>query len=163
MSDEGSWGALKSIGEAAWTVLKDGKPSISGKAASFGAIPAKAEWTELTGARGGSSPVKIFTPGALWGNNVDIQATIHFQYGATFHGGGAYLPSITVEPTHVYVAWGFTVNLDVQMAGPWNAGTDRAPIAAVRATLTANISTLLRSDTLVVALEIHGDGSLTPG
>jgi hypothetical protein len=165
MSPALKWGGrFKDAGDALWKMLKENKPEASGHGITFDVIPEEASWSDLVGGRDGVKEVRLLTDGMVWGTGVDVLVTIRYRYGALFHGYGAFLPSVTVELTHVLPAWNFSVDLDVQKAPPWNLASEEAPLAAVRLTFTTNVSwgvgggTKLGSEIRATTVQIQGNG-----
>jgi hypothetical protein len=157
------WGVIEKAGEFAWTVLKDGKPTAEAHSAHFRAVPQGVDFTQLENAQNGTWSVEFWSTNLYGVRVVDLKATVHFEYGATYKGGGAFLPSIMVEAAHVSVLWGFSLDFEAHFGDPTNVSQEHnKPIAAVQLNLVAKISSFLKTEVLTVPVEIRGDGQVIP-
>jgi hypothetical protein len=156
------WGAIEKAGESTWDVVKEGKPTAEAHSDHFRAVPQGVDFTQLENAQMGTWGVEFWATNLYQVRVVEVKATVHFEYGATYKGGGAFLPSIMVEPTHVSVLWGFAVDLEVKFSDPTNVGEHNKPIAAVELALTAKVSSFFQTEITTVPVEIRGDGQVLP-
>jgi hypothetical protein len=156
------WSAIEKAGETFWTVLKDGKPTAEAHSDHFRAVPQGVDFTQLENAQLGTWDVEFWATNLYQVRVVELKATVHFEYGATYNGGGAFLPSIMVDPTHVSVLWGFGADLDVKFGDPTNVGEHNKPIAAVELALTFKVSGFFQTEINTVLVEIRGDGQVLP-
>lgn len=130
--------------EKTWKVIEGNKPTADIKTARANAVPKVDDWTNLANAQGpretswyqkmtNSLPVS-------WGDIViDFDLRLRYTYGATYNGGGLYIPNIWIDIEDTYVAWFHDLKLTLVAKDPENAGTDKAPLARIPITITGTL------------------------
>ncbi|CAF3433041.1 unnamed protein product [Rotaria socialis] len=91
---------------------------------------------------------------------VQFTYALQFTYGGSLDGKGAYLDRVTVIPSRISVAWGFTFNASIQIASVHNVGTRDDPIAAVNLELhyrLEGLNVVERTE----SFHVRGDGQYT--
>jgi hypothetical protein len=156
------WGVIEKAGEFAWNVVKDGKPNAEAHSAHFRAVPQGVDFTQLENAQLGKWDHEFWATNLYQIHMVDVKVTVDFQYGATYKGGGAFLPSVMVLPTDVSALWGYWADLDVKFGDPMNVGEHNKPIAAVEMALILKVSTFVKSEVATYPYLIRGDGQVLP-
>lgn len=131
--------------KAAWDVIKDGKASLEVSQSNANAVPDVPDWQSLAGAKG---PMWIWRQKQItfvWPLedylHVDVQIMVKWDYGATYKGGGAYIPNVWVEVPECFVGFGWDCNIRLETRNPTNASPDgQPPVARLPVTLTGQIS-----------------------
>jgi hypothetical protein len=154
---------IVNMAESVWKIIDSGRPSseINGKTAN--AVPQVDDWQALQSPKG---------PKNWWANphrrvswpfddyvTVDCWIYLKWEYGATYKGGGAYIPNIWIEVPQCYVGWKSSLDVDLRVHNPTNDGTDTAPIARVPISVSGTLTNPLRSDRIEYSLIIWGNGN----
>ncbi len=160
-----SAGEIVNMLEKGWKVIEDNKPSSQLKTARANAVPNVPDWTSLEGAQGPKESrwyiSMINRLPESWGNIVvDCDLYLRFTYGATYKGGGLYIPNIWIDIDDSYVAWFHTLELDLIAKDPENAGTASAPLARIPITISGKMVSTTTSITVQRAFMVWGNGRL---
>jgi hypothetical protein len=124
------------------------------------AIPkAVTHWEELVGWK---MPVtRSFEKNFINGFNqtvISFKYKVHYTYGGTYKGTGAYLSDITVETTDLQIAYGYKFNVTASVPNVINVGTVKDPLAAAELHLDMKIDSLVKHQELSTDFYIQGDG-----
>ncbi len=134
------------VGEKVWTIIKDGKPVADISTHSASVLPIEqTNWQDLENWQG--PYVKSYTIEAknLLGMTVASQTyRVMFNYGGTFNGKGQYLANATIIPAQVSIAWGFSLNTNVEIGNAVNTGTKDHLIPALQMELVWKIDSALK-------------------
>ena len=153
------------MGKAAWTVIKDGEPSIDIKTARASVVPQVDDWQALAGTRGPKTTWISWKKPVSWPFQdyvfVEFEIRLKFDYGATYHGGGAFIPDIRVEVPHCYAGWSWNVDIGLVVHNASNAGTTQAPIARVPVTISGSVSTYEQTHHVEWGYTLFGNGNWT--
>ena len=156
---------IQNVGKAAWTVIKDGEPSIDIKTATANAVPQVSDWQALSGTRGPMTTWMSWQKPVSWPFDdyvfVEFRILLKFDYGATYRGGGAFIPNIFVEVPSCYAGWSWHVDIGLTVHNPTNAGTTQAPIARVPVTISGTVSTYEQTHHVEWGFTLFGSGSWT--
>jgi hypothetical protein len=151
--------------ESVWKIIEDGKPSSDITRAQANAVPKVDDWTSLEGAMGPREtrwyrkmtnrlPVS-------WGDIViDFEIVLRYTYGATYKGGGRYIPNIWIDVTDSYTAWFHSLELSLLAKTPENAGSATAPLARIPISIRGKMESPTTNITLQRGFMIYGDGRL---
>ena len=149
------------LAQFAWKVIEDGKPSVETAQAKANAVPQVNDWQELEHTRGPLSrwikweyPVNGF-PDYVWS---DCKLFLKWDYGATYRGGGAFIPNIWVEVAEAYAGWSWNLGVDVKVHDVTNSGSKEAPIARVPVTFTFSLNTFEQAHVNSTSVLIFGNG-----
>ncbi|MBA2280941.1 MAG: hypothetical protein M3527_00235 [Actinomycetota bacterium] len=163
-----SWEMVQNAAQAAWHVIKDGEPHQEISTHRANAVPAVDDWQDL--GTGFYSPKKIRMT-YEWPVNVpefmgryvyvDAEILLRFDYGATYKGGGAFIPSIWLEVPQAYTGWSWNLDIDVRFQPPTNAnpGDRSRPIARIPVTVSGTVSTYEHRQHLEWGFTLYGNGS----
>jgi hypothetical protein len=144
----------------AWDIIKDNKPKADFAGNSCNAVPDVKDWTDLQ--EGGYSATRSRT--IRMGNSVsstsfiDVSYSLKYTYGATYKGGGAYIPSCTVDVEQCVVEWMFYVSVKLDVLETNNAGTRLAPVAHLRVKLSEEWGWIGAMQSRSVIYNLYGDG-----
>jgi hypothetical protein len=165
MSDGEGGGAAKTVtalqDTIKWvgSIIEKGKPNSSLPSQMANAVPKNDDWQALTGAQGPKIiAAKYQIPGAIYGYNIDVLMHLKFDYGARYHGGGAFITNCWVDVPQCDVMWGFDFNCSFSAQNPENAQDEKSPLARLPVTLKANSSTVLANYTREWSYILYGDG-----
>ena len=145
----------------AWGIIKDGKPSAQIANTTANAVPKVDDWTSLQGAREKSTWVRRWNSvGWPFDDyvNVDFKIDLKWDFGATYRGGGLFIPNIYIEVPVCFVGWTYTVDIDIQVRNPTNDGTESAPVARVPISISGTMGNYTWSDRVGWSFTIWGSG-----
>ena len=163
-----SWEAVQNTGKAFWHVIKDGDPSAEVRDSRANAVPQVADWQDL--GTGFYSPKSVAMT-YQWPVNipdwfgkylyVDAKVVLKWDYGATYKGGGAFIPDVWVEAPVAYAGWSWDLNVDVHFHPPTNAnpGDRSRPIARIPCSVILTVETYEHSDRVEWGYTIYGNGA----
>jgi len=153
--------------EKAWQVIKDGEPSVEIASSTANAIPDVDDWQTLAGAKGPGILRMGWQKPVAWPLDdyvfVDFQILLKWDYGATYRGGGAYIPNLWIEVPTCYAGWSWDVDISMTVRNPTNAGTVTAPIARVPVTIAGTVSTYEQTHHVEWGLTVFGNGAWERG
>jgi hypothetical protein len=91
---------------------------------------------------------------------IDVEYKVTFVYGGNYNGKGKFLTAVSVIPTRVDVAWGYTFNMHCYVPDSTivNVGDSKNPVAALQLKLSWEISTFLKSSKGTSIYYVQGDG-----
>ncbi len=154
-------GDAANIASTAWHVVESNKPSASLAVEHCNAVPAGMSdpVSSLTAAQGPNRLVwRLTRQNYLDWDVVDIAFDLRWEFGARHKGGGAYIPNCYLYVPHCNVLWGQTVNIQIHVHNPSNAGTETAPVARLPLTISGSVSNMLQSETVQWDFVLFGDG-----
>jgi hypothetical protein len=153
---------IVNLAKAAWKVIEDGKPSIETTQSKGSAVPQVSDWQQMEHTLGPMSARTTWEmavngfPSYVWS---DCKLNLKWDYGATYRGGGAFIPNVWVEVEEAYAGWSWHLDVDVRILDVTNFGTKEAPIARVPVEFTFSLNTFERSDVSSIGVVIFGDGT----
>jgi hypothetical protein len=160
---------IVNLAKFGWKIIEDNAPSadITAASSTANAVPQVDDWQTLVGARG---PMWIRLPWqrmAAWpmDNYIVAEFTVDlkWEYGATYRGGGAFIPNLWIEVPKYDIFWGQHINLEIIVRNPTNANTPEAPLARVPVTISGTASTMLRDLHIEWSFILYGDGRYEQG
>src|ERR1700730_14252104 len=86
-----------------WDVIKDGKPAAEITTSTANAVPQVEDWLSLENARGPLRATMGWTKWVGWPAPdhtyvyVDFTILLKWTYGATYRGGGLFIPNVWIE------------------------------------------------------------------
>jgi hypothetical protein len=156
---------IQNVGKAAWAVIKDGEPSVDLATATANAVPQVDDWQTLAGARGPMTTWVSWQKPVAWPWDdyvfVDFKILLKFDYGATYRGGGAFIPNIWVEVPTCYVGWSWHVDIGLTFHNLTNSGTTQAPIARIPVTISGTVKTYEQAHHVEWGFSLYGTGDWT--
>jgi hypothetical protein len=151
------------VGETAWKIIESGKPSAEINTSTANAVPEVDDWQALSGARGPKSIWMRRSNQVGWPFdnyvNVDVMINLKFEFGATYKGGGLFIPNIYIEVPECFVGWGYDVDVDIHVRNPSNANTERAPIARVPVSISGTMGNPLWTSRIEWGVTLYGNGN----
>lgn len=92
--------------------------------------------------------------------NVDIQIHLLFEYGATYNGGGLFIPNIYVEVPECFLGWNYNANIDIHVRNPDNDNTanPKAPIARIPVSVSGTYGNPFWSERIEWGFTLWGTG-----
>jgi len=150
---------LIEIGKKVWEIIKEGQPVVDYKNDWAGAVPKNVKWDELEGFQDRSfGPFGWEFKNTFGVTNVNFKW--HFSYACkgSYNGHGAFLLNVGTGIEEIYVAWGYTVNVNAVVdSQPTNYGTKVDPIAGLSIEVTMEVKTVIQSFTERCRVSVHGD------
>ena len=158
----GSIDSIVNLYEKIWNIIKENQPVVNISTQYAAAIPQGiTHWTQLASWKGPKAYQYHISAKNLYGiTTIDVTYMVIYNYGGTYQGKGQFLTGVSVEPSNVTVAWGytFTMSAEVPDSGIVNAGTETDPVAAMQLILKTTISTVLKSSSDNSVIYLRGDG-----
>jgi hypothetical protein len=144
-----------------WDVIKDGRPAVDITNSTANAVPQVPDWQALAGARGPMSVWMTYDK-PVWPFDsyvfAEFKILLKWDYGATYRGGGAFIPNVWVEVPNCYAGWSWDINIAMTVHNPTNAGTPQAPIARLPVTISGSVSTYEQSHSVDWGFVLFGTG-----
>lgn len=151
--------------EFVWKVIEKGAPSADIQNKTANAVPKVDDWKSLTDTQGPNVCKMQYTNAFLWPLDdylhVDIQISLKWQFGARYSGGGAFIPNIWLEVPECFVGFPWSATIGFEARNPTNAGTARAPLAAMPVTVRGSVSSGAESNTVEWGWVLYGNGAVT--
>jgi hypothetical protein len=149
------------IGKQIWTIVEAGKPVSNITINQATAVPkGVTDWTALAGWQAPQSHTYQTSMQNMYGFNViQFSYRVMFTPGGAYKGKGHYLANVTVDPSDVYVAWGYTFNAQVTIPSITNAGTAASPTAAAEILVKWDIDTVMNHIEQSASYYARGDGT----
>lgn len=151
------------IGEKVWRIVEAGKPVKNIRKVTASALPEGVRsWGELNSWKAPRVKEYVITADNLWGSRcIDVQYRVMYTYGGALNDKGQFLSNVRVFPTKVNIAWGYSLNVNVEIADPINMGTREDPLAGLEVLVSTEISTALKLSENGQSFFITGAGDFT--
>ncbi len=159
LDDPKAWATL---GNRFWKLIANNQPVVNVRTQTVTVVPqALAQnWMAMENWKGPYSRSYTVSAKNLYGITVISHTyTVAFNYGGQVQGQGAFLANATIIPTAVDVAWGFTLNSDVQVGQPINTGSAASPTPGVDLTVQWEMKSILKVIQGRDQFFVRGDGS----
>ena len=159
-----SVGDIIAIGKTAVQIMAASSPDYSMKSNPVAVLPQGADPLALTGV---ADPPRELAITLSYHNNAtmlicNLPIVVEWRYGGSYKGVGHYITSASVfldSGTDVGVF--YKVDIDASLNGPFNAGDNVTPIAAIGVQVQVKVNDKISPEGFNVVLEgtIKGDGS----
>lgn len=154
---------IVNLAKGAWKVFEDDAPSAEITSSTANAVPQVTDWQALHGTRGPMGLRQSWRRFCAWPFEDYIVAEFTFQlkwdYGATYRGGGEFIPNLWIEVPAYDIFWGQHIYLSLVVHNPTNASTvANAPLARVPVTIAGTAQTRLRDLHIEWGFVVYGDG-----
>jgi len=150
---------IVTIGKTVWEIIKDGKPVVDYKSDWAGAIPKGADWSDMEGFvdyRWG--PFGWDFSNILGMENVKFSWNFVWSCKGSYNGHGAFIMNAGASIVEIYAAWGYTVNVNVNVdSTPINYGTKVDPVAGIAVEVTFDLKSLIQSFTERCRVSLRGN------
>lgn len=154
-------GRIINIAKEIWAFIEKNQP-VTDITTSYGtAVPAGiTHWSQLTGWKEPEGTVYGFNAKNGYGMEVvNVRYQVLRTWGGSYNGKGKYLTNVTVKPLRATVAWGYRLNMNVEIPSVTNEGTAEAPLAAMLMNVGWSIKTIIKNDTGTSVYSLKGDGA----
>ena len=147
------------IGKTVWEIIKDGKPVVDYKSDWAGAIPKGVSWTDMEGFKDYRwGPFGWDFSNILGMDNVKFSWNFIWSCKGSYNGHGAFIMNAGASIIEIYAAWGYTVNVNVNVdSNPINYGTKVDPIAGLAVEVTFDLRSVLQSFTERCRVSLRGN------
>lgn len=149
------------LGKKIWDVLEKGRPVVNIKTDVATALPMGSRcWLDL---QGWDRP-KSTLYGVKYKNAYGIEV-VNFQFrlltlsGGNVDGKGKYIGYATVMPAQVDVAWGYTLNSEVEVQSVFNMGSKEQPVGGLQIALKYSVNTVMKHSQESVVFFVDGKGN----
>jgi len=148
------------MGKKVWKVVEAGRPVVNVNTMLSHALPqGAAHWSQFSGWK---NPVtrsyRMVCKNAYGMEVIQFEWRVQFTPGGGLDGKGQYLANVSIVPSSVYVAWGFTFNADAGMNLVTNAGSSANPLAAAELVLHWKASSVMSHYENTMSYYVRGDG-----
>ncbi len=154
---------IVNVAKFAWEVIKDGKPAVDISSSSANAVPEVQDWQSLTNTTGPNIYRMKYHAGFMWPlddyDHVQFEILLKWDFGAHYHGGGAFIPNVWVEVPECFVGWPWNVNIGLSAQHPTNAGQAEAPLARLPVTVKGTVSSGAELEHLEWGFVLFGNGA----
>ena len=158
-----SWEDVINAASAAWKVIEDGAPSSEIQSNTANAVPSVDDWKALTNANQPRKLTwKVVRENALGlFTAVNVEFELFWEWGATYRGGGAFIPNIWISVPRCELTWGQNMNINMIARNPTNknAAVPSRPIAHIPITVTGTHHNFLESNHLEWNFVLEGDSN----
>jgi len=116
-----------------WTIMKDGKATLTSGAKFCQAVPKEIDFRELSGWKTYNGIHSGYYENFFGVNVVEYELVVTFQYlGTSLLSGGWFLNNFSIYVKNASVSWGFSADIDASVSGsPFNSGKPEFPIGAI--------------------------------
>lgn len=158
---------IVNVAKFAWDVIKDGKPTVDIGTFRANAVPQVDDWQALADTRGPNWYRMKYHNSFMWPlddyDHVQFEIVLKWDFGARYHGGGAFIPNIWVEVPECFVGFPWSVNIGLTAQNPTNAGEPGAPLARVPVTVKGTVGSGLELEHVEWGFVLFGNGTATTG
>lgn len=143
----------------AWDIVEEMEPKADIASNSCNAVPDIKDWTDLhEGGHAATASRNIKVLGILGDTYIDVLYHLSYTYGATYKGGGAYIPSCVVSIERCEVAMLYSVSVKLAVLETSNVGTHHAPVAHLKVQLSDQWSNHFAKVARTKIYNLYGDG-----
>ena len=155
------------LGEKIWALIAANKPVVSVQTKRAFILPvAEQDWTQMENWKGPAVHTYRLEYKNLYGSTVITHTyTIAYNYGGTYNEAGQFLANVTVIPSTVNVAWGYTLNTSVELGDAVNTASKSSPVPGIEIQIITKVDTVLKHAETRDAFFVKGSGecqSMTP-
>lgn len=158
---DSNWSVIKDTIGWVGDVIKDGQPVASLPSNMASAVPNVDDWTQVSDATQGK-PIEWDLPTyeSLVGLKVVTgHVAIHWFNHGRYHGGGSFIPEISVS-TDCSVVWPNKYDLSFRATNPMNSGSAEAPIGTITLEFAGTLHHWFWSDTTHWTITVYGTGQV---
>jgi hypothetical protein len=147
---------------AAWGIVKDGKPTLTNGSKFCQAVPRGLDFTELSGWQTYSGSHTGYWENGFGVKVIKWNLTVTFQHhGTAKKTGGAFVNNFTIFCKEASVLWGFSLDVQAAVSGDaFNAGKPGAPVGAIPLVLSVSPSGVFQAETESTMYTAYGSGAL---
>ncbi|HLE10104.1 MAG TPA: hypothetical protein VI754_02545 [Bacteriovoracaceae bacterium] len=92
---------------------------------------------------------------------VNFQYIVHFEYDGQYEGKGHYLNAVSITVSNISVLWGYKFDVETELIGISNRGTNENPIAAATLKITHKVETSIKNENITTIFDIDGKGRIS--
>lgn len=119
-------------GKFAWQIIQANRPVVNTDSDYVNAIPVGTTWGDLDQAAGTNDIEWVWKGPGIVLRDFEYHMQLSWSYGATYRGGGAYIPNAVVTPlSHNVGPGGYQINVSVRIGNIENAGTPTAKVPMI--------------------------------
>jgi hypothetical protein len=153
-------GTIVNTSKTMWDVIKENQPVVDYDRDYANAIPSVEDWLNNEGGKGPSWESFAYIAENPYGmTTVDVRFRLAWTHSARYKGGGAFIPNATLWVDQHYVAWGYTLNVSVEVGNPENRGLREMPVAYLPVTVNIDTSTYVNSVGQSYHFGLYGTGT----
>ena len=153
-----------SLGEKLWALITSNKPVVSVSTKRAFVLPvAEQDWTQMENWKGPAAHTYKLQYKNGFGSTVITHVyTIAYNYGGTYNNQGQFLANVTVIPSQVDVAWGYTLNTSVELGDAVNTSSKTNPIPGIEVQIITKIDTTFKHGETRDGFFVKGSGECVP-
>ncbi len=153
-----------SLGEKIWALIAANKPVVSVQTKRAFVLPvAEQDWTQMENWKGPAVHTYRLQYKNGFGSTVITHVyTIAYNFGGTYNERGQFLANVTVIPSKVDVAWGYTLNTSVELGEAVNTASKASPIPGIEVQIITKVDTVLKHAETRDGFFVKGSGECQP-
>ncbi|MBI3299807.1 MAG: hypothetical protein HYZ75_16695 [Elusimicrobia bacterium] len=152
---------IVNLAKKIFDIIKENRPVVDITTSYANAVPeGMTHWSQLAGWTPPQTNTYGFYAKNGWGSRVvEVTYQVIRQHSGSYKGKGKFLNSVTVQPLHVSVSWGYKFSMKFEAPTVSNVGTSEDPVASMLARLNWSIDTVLQHDEGTSIYDLQGDGA----
>jgi len=152
------------LGEKIWALIAANKPVVSVQTKRAFILPvAEQDWTQMENWKGPAVHSYRLEYKNLFGSTVITHTyTVAYNYGGTYNNAGQFLANVTVIPSTVNVAWGYTLNTSVELGDAVNTASKVSPVPGIEIQIITKVDTVVKHAENRDAFFVKGSGECQP-
>lgn len=152
------------LGEKIWALIAANKPVVSVQTKRAFIVPvAEQDWTQMENWKGPAVHSYRLEYKNLFGSTVITHTyTVAYNYGGTYNNAGQFLANVTVIPSTVNVAWGYTLNTSVELGDAVNTASKVSPVPGIEIQIITKVDTVVKHAETRDAFFVKGSGECQP-
>lgn len=160
-----SWEHVINAASAAWKVIENGAPSSEIQGNTANAVPDVSDWSSLVNSNQPRKLTWSYSRDNVTGlfTAVDVRFELFWEWGATYHGGGAFIPNLWISVPRCDLTWGQNMDITLTARNPTNknAADPSRPIARLPVTISGTHHNFLESNHIEWNFLLEGDSNWT--
>ena len=144
-----------------WDIIQDNRAVANVSMTSTSALPtgASQNWQSMTGWQPERAVrFSVEAENGFGMTVVSLQYEVRVLSGGNLDGKGLYIATARVLPTAVKVLWGFNLDVTVNVASTYNAGTESDPLAEIALDVQYKYGSIMNSNSGTNSYLVRGDG-----
>ncbi len=148
------------VGERIWQLIANNRPTANISTNRVAVLPVdQSQWARLEGWKGPASyTFTVVARNLLGATVVRHKYTIAWNYGGSYLGSGAYISNLTMIPTEVSVAIGFTLDSRVVVGDAVNISTADDPVPALPFQVEYTVRNVFKHTQMTESYFVTGKG-----
>lgn len=157
---------LIALGKKIWAIIEAGKPVITTNMSKPISVLPKLPGNDIAfyDMADWSMPAvksyRVSYKNGFGSEVIGFTYTVYFQHSGTYNDAGAYITSLNVEASEIYVSWGFKFDATSALVGIANMGSTIDPVASATVSIAYKASSWFSDVNTQESFFVTGKGSL---